>query len=434
MKSIICFFFLSSFWLSSSSAGLLAQSDKIEQARQIYTLGVESYKTGDYRESLHHFHQALRLRPNHPGLIYNVAALNAKVGNTKDALFFLDELADQGLVFAAGNDSDFIALRDSGTFQEILAKFEKNRKPVSNATFAISLPEKDLLTEGVAYDPDAEKFYLGSVHKRKIVSIDKNGEVEDFVASGQDGLWGVFGLRIDVNQNVLWACTGVAPQMQGVQTEAAGHSGVFCFDLKDGKLLKKYIVYGDEEEPHLLGDLLLHSNGDVLATDSRQNIIYRVVAENDRLEEFLSPGRFVSLQGLALSADEKLLFVADYSQGIFVVDMETKNIEPLINHPNFSLLGIDGLYFYKNSLVAIQNGVTPHRVLRLYLDTSLHHIKDIEILEANHPAFDEPTLGTIADDTFYFIANSQWGSFGEDGLILPEKELQAPTILGLKID
>lgn len=434
MRLFIYFLFAGAFCLNSNSRVLLAQPDKVEQARKIYTLGLEAYKAENYMESLHRFHQALRLRPNHPGLIYNVAALNAKVGHTADALFFLNQLADQGLVFAAENDSDFIALRNSDAFQKILNKFANNRKPVSNSTVAVSVPEKDLLTEGVAYDPRTENFYVGSVRKRKIVRVHKNGEVEDFVAQGQDGLWGAFGLRIDSNRNVLWACSGVLPQMQGSQEEAAGNSGLFCFDLKNGKLLNKYIVYGDEDEPHLLGDLLLYTNGDVLATDSRQNIIYRVVLEKERLEEFLPPGQFVSLQGLALSADEKLLFVADYSQGIFTIDMETKNVEPLINHTGFSLLGIDGLYFYQDCLLAVQNGVNPHRVLRLYLDSSLHHIKDIQILEANHPAFDEPTLGTIIDSTFYFIANSQWGSFGENGQILPDKELQAPTILMLKLN
>lgn len=32
-----------------------------------------------------------------------------------------------------------------------------------------------------------------------------------------------------------------------------------------------------------------------------------------------------------------------------------------------TLPGIDGLYFYQNSLIAVQNGISLHRIVRLYL-------------------------------------------------------------------
>jgi hypothetical protein len=36
----------------------------------------------------------------------------------------------------------------------------------------------------------------------------------------------------------------------------------------------------------------------------------------------------------------------------------------------------------------------------------LDRVERLEIIEANDPVFDEPTLGVLVKDTFYLIANS----------------------------
>ncbi|MCB0312791.1 MAG: hypothetical protein KDH84_05935, partial [Calditrichaeota bacterium] len=57
-------------------------------------------------------------------------------------------------------------------------------------------------------------------------------------------------------------------------------------------------------------------------------------------------------------------------------------------------------------------------------------IEQIEVLEANHPEFDEPTLGVISGNIFYYIANSQWGStLDQQGKLRPESELKFPLVL-----
>ncbi|MCA1642610.1 MAG: hypothetical protein LC785_11810 [Acidobacteria bacterium] len=56
-----------------------------------------------------------------------------------------------------------------------------------------------------------------------------------------------------------------------------------------------------------------------------------------------------------------------------------------------------------------------------------------ETLEANNPAFDEPTLGVLARDQFYFVANSQWGAIDEKGRLAPDEKLREPVVLKLKL-
>lgn len=57
--------------------------------------------------------------------------------------------------------------------------------------------------------------------------------------------------------------------------------------------------------------------------------------------------------------------------------------------------------------MAIQNGVQPHRVIVLDLAPGGAAIAKSRILAMNHPAFDEPTLGTVVGGVFYFSANNQ---------------------------
>ena len=161
--------------------------------------------------------------------------------------------------------------------------------------------------------------------------------------------------------------------------------------------------------------------------------LYRIDHRKDELEIFIKGEPFVSLQGLDFSEDEDELFVADYSRGVFVIDLRTRkhfNLEPA---PGSTLLGCDGLYFYRRSLIATQNGTNPNRIIRLHLDRSMRAVERLEILEANNPLFDEPTLGVRVKDTFYYIANSQWGAVDNKGQLAPAEKLREPLILKVKL-
>lgn len=52
---------------------------------------------------------------------------------------------------------------------------------------------KDLIAEGVALDATTQTIYISSAHKQKIISIDKNGRVADFVKEAQDDIKSVIG-------------------------------------------------------------------------------------------------------------------------------------------------------------------------------------------------------------------------------------------------
>lgn len=414
------------FWLHCSLAA--AQEHGARDFAYYWRQATTAYHAENYQAYLENLEAAIQFRPDNPTIRYNLAGANALAGNKTAALILLKSVAEMGLVYDAAGDKDFETIRNSDDFKNILQMMEKNRAPVNRSEVAFKLPEKDLITEGVAYDPVLEVFYVGSIHQRKIVSVDKTGAIKDF-ATEKDGLWSVFGLKVDATRRTLWVCTTVTPQMRGFQKEDQGKSAVLKFDLKTSQLVTKYTVSVDTTR-HWFGDLTITSRGEVLITDSQApGAVYAISAGKDSLVPFISSALFRSPQGIALSEDEKHLFVADYSTGILVFDMTTKEHVRLTAPETISLIGIDGMYFYRNSLIAIQNGVRPHRVMRFFLNKNFDRVERAEVIEANNPLFNEPTLGVMVKNDFYYVANSQWGSFSDDNVIFPLDKLHEPIIL-----
>ncbi len=181
-----------------------------------------------------------------------------------------------------------------------------------------------------------------------------------------------------------------------------------------------------------VSDLALGPDGSLYAADPGEGRVYRLPPAGDRLEVLVDEGPILSAQGMAASADGRLLFVADYVQGIARVDLETREVVFLETPEDLLVSGIDGLLLAGDSLVGIQNGLRPHRVVRLRLDPSRSRITEGTVLERAHPRFDEPTLGVIVGDALYYVANSQYRLFDANGA--PDRErLQEPVVLRLSL-
>lgn len=417
--------------LTATPPPVLSQDNAPKDGRYYETLARKAYQQKDYAVFLENMKRAAELRPNHPRLMYNLAVAYALNDKADEALVWLSGIAEMGLVIPAAKDEDFAKLRGLKAFADLLQRIEKNRAPIIRSVPGFTLNEKGLVPESVAYDPVTKIFYLSSVYQRKILSRDQWGQVREF-STKSDGLWSVMGMRVDSRRRLLWVCTAAHPQMMGYRAEENGSSGIFKYDLQSGKLLKKYLL-AHKPKPHWLGDLVLNSKGEVFASDSVTPAIYVIRRGSDHLEMFLDGGPFTSPQGLAFTANEQGLFMADYAKGIFLIDLKTRNVTELLPAPKSTMLGIDGIYYYKSTLVGVQNGVNPARVIRLHLSKDLSRIDKFEVIEANNPAWDEPTLGVLVGGEFYFVANSQWGSIDEQGHLAPVEKLQGPIILKIKL-
>lgn len=407
----------------AQTAAEMRESVKFEQQARM------DYKAKDFAKFLENIKLASDLRPNHARLLYNLAVGFALNNKADESLKVLKRLWSMGLIFEIGKDEDFKSLFSLKEFISLQNSFLLNGISVNQSERAFTIPQKDLITEGIAYDAASKRFFVSSIHRRKIVAIDAGGKVSDF-STEADGLWSVSGMRVDEKRRILWATTTATAQMQNFQKADDGRSGVFKYDLQTGKLLKKYLLSNGAAK-HALGDLIVAKNGDVYASDSGAPSIYRIDVKKDELEVFLTSDNFSSLQGLAFSPDEKILFAADYSKGVFRINMADKKILQMSVDANTNPIAIDGLYFHRGNLIAIQNGFRPHRVAKFSLNKDFTAITGSVTLEANHADFNEPTLGVKVGDDFYYIANSQYELVDKDGKLAADK-LKEPVILRLK--
>ena len=388
---------------------------------------VAAYRAKDHAEFLRQIEIANINRPNHSRLIYNQAIAYALNGHKNDAFNSLERLAKMGIGLAFDRNDDLEKLRDDERFQSIMAAVAENLKPLNASSRAFQLRDRSMIAESVAYDDRSNMFYVGSIHQRRIVNVDARG-VETEFSTVNDGLFAVLGMKVDSKRGVLWVATSSIPQMRGFKEADKGRSGIFKYDLRTRSLVKKYVVPAGEQ--HMLGDLWLDGSGNVYSTDSVSPGIYRIDALKDAIEPFITSDLFASLQGITGGAKENTIYVADYAKGIFRIDIKSKAITQVRPDVNVTLLGIDGLYFHRGSLIAIQNGIIPNRVAAFEIDGD--RITSTKVLEANHPDFLEPTLGVISGDNFYFVANSQWPLVNEKAELQIEK-LRQPVILKLNL-
>jgi len=387
-----------------------SQQSQTQSAQDFYEQAMRAYQEKNYQLYAQNLEKVVQSGVNHPIIFYRLAGAYALMNNPTESVKWLNRLADLGLSFPVEEEEDFASLKDSAEFKAVLQRFTKNMTPTNNSQMGFTIPEKDFMAEGLTYDPVTELFYAASILKRKIVSIDQKGVVKEF-SSPNDGLWCVLGMSVDAKRRNLWVASSAISELPGFNQDK-GHAGIFQYDLKTGKLIRKFLI-ADTESEHVLGDVIVNSKGDVFTTDSNTPGVYWIPNGKTELEVFLGPDLFRSPQGLCFSPDEKTLFVADYSRGVIAIDIQTKAGRKLPSPANAVITGMDGFYLFDHNFIATQNGVKPNRVLRLIPDAAFTKIDSVQVLESNNKAFGEPTLGVIVNGWLYYVANNQLSDYLE---------------------
>jgi sugar lactone lactonase YvrE len=217
-----------------------------------------------------------------------------------------------------------------------------------------------------------------------------------------------------------------------VRPGEVGRAGVRVYDIATGALLRSADLPKDQRR-HVLNDLAIAADGTAYLTDNQTGEIYRLAPESSALEKVLIGLQLLSPQGILLREAENCLYVADYSIGLIRIDLADGSATALSPIAETSLLGIDGLTGHGQDLIAIQNGVRPHRVLRLTLAPGGRAIEEVAVLESAHREYDEPTLGVVVGDTLFYVANSQWGGLAEDGGVSSGYPKRDPVVLELPL-
>lgn len=347
----------------------------------------------------------------------------------REAYRWLEELARSPWDFGL-EERAFAAIASEPAYRE-LARSLGERVPVqaADAPIAYRLAERDLIPEGIAYDPRREALLIGSIRKRKIVRVHEDGSVSDFIAPVTAGIGEVLGLRVDPARDALWAVANEASQ--AIPADPPGRSMLYRFALAGGALEASYPI-PEDDAAHLLNDLVVARDGHVYVTDSKAGNVMRLRPGAEALEPFLPAGAFLYPNGLALDGAEQALYVADLV-GLWRVEVSSGRHRRVAALPGASLAGIDGLYWDGSGLIAVQNSFGEPRLVRIVLDADGARATAVHVLVSRHPAFDIPTTAALAGPDVFLIANSQLRALDEAGDFLPAEQLDETAILRVRV-
>jgi sugar lactone lactonase YvrE len=404
-----------------------AQIAQVEVPTVLYQLAANYQATGDLKRLEWALQRLVVLQPNTGDLKLALAktyALQDEKSKTYDLLLSMQK---QGYGYDLEKDESFAKVAPTKVWGYVTKNLSDNLKPFGEGKIAYTLPGGDHLYESLAFDPKRGQLLVGSVRDGKVQLLGKDGKLTDFITPDKEnGLWSVYAMATAPDADALYVASTASIYFKGFDQADFGKAGVFKFQLSTGKLIAKYLLTADTQS-RTLSSLAVGRGGMVFAADGLRNIVYRL--DGGTLKPMVSNPHFTSLRGMTVNTDGTRLYVADYALGIFGVDLAAgKGFDLVYDPAKLAIGGIDGLYWYDNTLVAIQNGMQPHRVMRLHIGADGRTITKVMPLDASKPELALPTYGAIDGDGLYFVANSQKNGYDTYGSPKSESELEAVKI------
>jgi hypothetical protein len=377
-----------------------------------------------------------------PRYFLTVASVEAHMGHKAEALQWLQKFAATGLSYDIAKDDDLKALLAEDAGQKVAAQMKERSQPVSKTELVCALPQADIMPEDITYVKESggkstPSFIVTSVQRHTLyrVSLPKAGSkgctVQELPLASEAKRWPTMAVSADPKRKTLWMTASAMPGFSGFPKEDDGKTALLEIDATSGKVLHRFDT--GTTGPAVLGDMCVTSDGTVYVTDSIGGGVYRLHGdlETARLEK-IADGLF-SPQTPVLARDGKRLFVADYTLGIAVIDLATSKAGAKVNYlphtENVAVVALDGLYLSGDSLIGIQNGTDPIRILRLRLNSAQTEITGAEVVEQASERMGDPTHAVEVDGWFYVSANVGWSQVDDNTGKLKDGEKFTPPVL-----
>jgi sugar lactone lactonase YvrE len=375
-----------------------------------------------------------------PRYMLSVATVEARLGHKDEALKWMEKYVTTGLSFDPSQDDDLKALMAAGTGTKIATLMRELSRPLANAEFVCELPQADTMPEDITYLKSAGSFYVTSIQHRTLyrVSLPKAGgrecTMEELQQPPEAKRWPTLAVAADPKRNVLWVTASAMPGFSGFPKEDEGKALLMKIDARSGKVLRRF----DPGATGLavLGDMCVTGEGTVYVTDSIGGGVYRLHGgqQTAKLEK-IADGLF-SPQTPVPARDGRRLFVADYTMGIAVIDLPAAGAAPnpsaklnYLPHPeNVAVVGLDGLYRNGDSLIGIQNGTQPERIVRFVMNPAETEITGGQVI--HQIAQLDPTHAVEVDGWFYATSNVGWSKVDDNtGQLKPGEKFTPPVLL-----
>ncbi|MEO7917271.1 MAG: hypothetical protein ABIR16_06470 [Dokdonella sp.] len=400
------------------------QIHSVEDMATLYKLAATYQENADMQRMSWTLEQLSLVLPMSGEIRLALAAAYSNLDEKSKAYDTLLRMQSQGFGYNLTKDERFKKIADTEVWEYVVANLRANLKPFGEGRNAFVLPKGEYLFESMAWDAQRQRFVLGSAREGTIYLGDRQGKLEAFITpNAENGLWSTYALAVDADRDLLYVASNGSTYLKELKAEDVGKAGIFKFQLSTGKFLDKFVLPAAEQGGNTLSSIAVSSKGQVFAADGLRNIIYRL--DGKTLKVLMPPNPITtSVRGIAVSGDGNTLFFADYARGVFGIDLKSsKPFDIEYDRSQLVLPGIDGLYWYDNTLVAIEPGMSPKRIIRLHLSKDGRKIERVMPLDAGANAYPYPSSGAVVGDALYFFADSHRDFYDSYGV--PKNEFAA---------
>ncbi len=286
--------------------------------------------------------------------------------------------------------------------------------PPAGLATTYELPGERVFPEGVAYDPAANAFFVGSTEDGTIFRGDlETGEVEIFSPGGTDGRTAVTGLKVDPDGRLY-----VAGRTTGT---------FYVYDTASGVLLRRFANGLAPDTDTLVNDIAFTPDGSAYVTDSFQPVLYRISpealagadgatpatganGETAVLEIFLdftgtafAYGDGFNANGIVATSDGTYLLIVQFDTGqLYRVDIATHEVVE-VDLGGASVQGGDGMALDGQTLWVVRDEPGVIVPVTMGNDFAAGSVGPDFV----DPSFDYPTTMALIGDGTALVVNSQ---------------------------
>lgn len=346
-------------------------------------------------------------------------------GNASELTSALKKLAEMGATLRAETYEKLkSSIGEVADRDDLDRRFAANRSAKSDSASFASIPADYRLVEGVAWDAATGRLFIGTVVDGRLAFL-QHGKWHDVALAGPRS--SIFGMALDKRHSRIWLAMATVEQSA---VDAPEFTGIVAVDLKALKIVARAAT-----PPSAVGampnDLTVASDGTVYVSDAKTGSILQCKPGCSRLSVLTSPGTISSAQGIVALPDGRRLIVADYRNGLWLVDRTTGKASILGSTFPAMLDGVDGLLLdpKQKQLIAVQNGTSPRRIVRLQMTGTWDRVAKVAVIEQNSSEWGEPTLLSRYDGReFIYIADGQWERYGAKGSLTDKGALRETPV------
>ncbi|VAW47773.1 hypothetical protein MNBD_GAMMA02-1083 [hydrothermal vent metagenome] len=433
-KITLCLGLLLSFGLSAQTpdpekafAERVSQINSISQLLEV--VGDAADKEQFARQELV-LKRLLELRPYSPE--FKLALVKAYAAQDKKSAAYNDlvQMQKAGLSYPIGDQKGYDNIKGTKVFDYIEDGMNSNNTPFGEGEKAFEIPHRSgMLFENMAYDETGKRFLLGSIRAGSVYQYTEGEGFKEFIKPSDPavGPWGIIDLVVDDEADLLWTSSATMPHFSGTNQANFGQAMISKFRLSSGELVNNFAM-AKTNQPMLFSALHLTAGQNLYFTNVFNSDFFKISKDSDQVQPVLSLSGLKNIKAITSNEKESMLYVSDFDQGLFVINLESMQTAPLVKTPRGFFAGINDLFYDDGDLVAIQSGVQPARLMRYVLkqDLFLHNMFPIE---ASNPNFKALGNGTLVGDHVYYAANSQWEKMDPLGRLLPEQSWEPLVIM-----